>query len=254
MTRLLSLRTTLQVELEVLRKEKKITVASEVKAVFDLSRCEASKTPVMSDLIEHKVEDHNALKKRSIRRFGSLDFGRQLESRSNEDEEDDSEDGEDDEDCDDESDDGNTPTYTVPTPKKVPSWNATESTKKDTTPSYTAPEKKEPKVDVSAGVFVLTGFSGGISIGASTYSGKATFFSQGGVAGACGTVRQDSDHVVAIDSSMYEGGNFCDKTIAVTRVSTGKSIHCTGADECPGCPSVQSLDLSIGAFNASQKN
>ncbi|EGG09855.1 uncharacterized protein MELLADRAFT_34324, partial [Melampsora larici-populina 98AG31] len=53
MTRLLTLRTALQSELELLRKEKKITVASEVEAVFDLSSCEASKTPVMSDLIEH---------------------------------------------------------------------------------------------------------------------------------------------------------------------------------------------------------
>lgn len=53
MTRLLSLRTTLQAELESLRKEKKITVASEVEVVFDFSDCEASQSPIMSDLIEH---------------------------------------------------------------------------------------------------------------------------------------------------------------------------------------------------------
>ncbi|KAH9813750.1 tRNA synthetases class I-domain-containing protein [Melampsora americana] len=53
MTRLLCLRTTLQAELELLRKEKKITVASEVEVVFDFSGCEASRTPVMADLIQH---------------------------------------------------------------------------------------------------------------------------------------------------------------------------------------------------------
>lgn len=82
------------------------------------------------------------------------------------------------------------------------------------------------------------------------YRGKATFFSQGGSPGACGKVHEDSDYVVAIQSQMYDDGKFCGKTILVTRKSTGKSIKCLAADECPGCPSDQSLDLSIAAFNA----
>lgn len=221
-------------------------------------------------LVERSDIEDLTFDKRSDRRFGTLDFSQNLKSRANED---DTEDEDDDGECDDESDDESDsssddqttdassksknatedstgPTYTAPTPKKVSAWTAPES--KKTTPSPPTP-KKESKLSVSAGVSVSTG--GGSSSSdsytkASTYSGKATFFSQGGVAGACGTVHQDSDYVVAIDASMYEGGKFCGKTIAVTRVSTGKTIHCIGADECPGCPTVQSLDLSIAAFNA----
>lgn len=269
----------------------------------------------MNTLVERSRVEHLAsLNKRSLRRFGTLDFGNTLQSRSNEDEEDDDEDDEeDDEDCDDESEsDSNTsttsptssntaqntsvPSYTVASPKKVPSWTKSNEVKnttpapkkteptanvsdtsvpaytvsspkkvpswkksnedKNTTPSYTAPKKtEETPVKASAEVSVSTGSGSsssytGTSAGVTTYSGKATFFSQGGVAGACGTVHQDSDYVVAIDASMYEGGKFCGKTIAVTRVSTGKTIHCVGADECPECPSVHSLDLSIAAFNA----
>ncbi|KNZ53607.1 uncharacterized protein VP01_318g5 [Puccinia sorghi] len=84
----------------------------------------------------------------------------------------------------------------------------------------------------------------------SSYHGKATFFSQDGNPGACGKTHQDSDFVVAIQSEMYGGGKFCGKTIIVTRKSTGHSIKCVAADECPGCPTDQSLDLSIAAFNA----
>lgn len=83
-----------------------------------------------------------------------------------------------------------------------------------------------------------------------SYHGKATFFSQDSNPGACGKTHQDSDYIVAIQSEMYGGGKFCGKTILVTRKSTGHSIKCIAADECPGCPTEQSLDLSIGAFNA----
>lgn len=85
---------------------------------------------------------------------------------------------------------------------------------------------------------------------AGSYHGKATFFSQDGNPGACGKTHQDSDYIVAIQSEMYEGGKFCGKTVVVTRKSTGQSIRCIAADACPGCPSNQSLDLSIAAFNA----
>ncbi|KAG0140903.1 hypothetical protein CROQUDRAFT_664576 [Cronartium quercuum f. sp. fusiforme G11] len=92
-----------------------------------------------------------------------------------------------------------------------------------------------------------TSTSGG---GSNVYNGKATFFYQGGAAGACGTVHLDSDYVVAIQSSLYDNGKYCGKKIRVTRTSTGQSVTCVGADECPSCSSASSLDLSVAAFNA----
>ncbi|OAV94594.1 hypothetical protein PTTG_03809 [Puccinia triticina 1-1 BBBD Race 1] len=82
------------------------------------------------------------------------------------------------------------------------------------------------------------------------YHGKATFYSQDGNPGACGATHQDTDYIVAIQSQIYDGGKFCGKTIVVTRKSTGQSINCIAADECPGCPTDHSLDLSEGAFKA----
>ncbi|MBW0522733.1 hypothetical protein O181_062448 [Austropuccinia psidii MF-1] len=86
--------------------------------------------------------------------------------------------------------------------------------------------------------------------GGNVYQGKATFFSQGGVAGACGNKHKDSDYVVAIQSNMYSQGELCGKNISITRPSTGRTIFCLAADECPGCPSSTSLDLSVAAFKA----
>lgn len=82
------------------------------------------------------------------------------------------------------------------------------------------------------------------------YQGKATFFYQEGNPGACGKVHDDSAFIVAIQSKMYDDGKHCGKTVMITRKSTGKTIKAIAADECPGCPTGQSLDLSVGAFNA----
>eukprot|EP00918_Siedleckia_nematoides_P050084 GHVU01109628.1.p1 GENE.GHVU01109628.1~~GHVU01109628.1.p1 ORF type:complete len:283 (-),score=16.44 GHVU01109628.1:146-946(-) len=109
---------------------------------------------------------------------------------------------------------------------------------------YAKPDSSSDSVSVSVGSSV------GVSVSTDTFSGTATFFSQGGVAGACGTVHKDSDYVVAIQTAMYKGGQYCGKKITITRTSTGKSIQAVAADECPGCRTAQSLDLSIGAFDA----
>ncbi|KAI9609479.1 hypothetical protein H4Q26_007436 [Puccinia striiformis f. sp. tritici PST-130] len=66
----------------------------------------------------------------------------------------------------------------------------------------------------------------------------------------CGKTHQDSDYIVPF-KGMY-GGTFAAR-LSVTRVSTGQSIECVAADECPGCPSTYSLDLSTGAFNALER-
>ncbi|AFR97767.2 hypothetical protein C343_05916 [Cryptococcus neoformans C23] len=86
--------------------------------------------------------------------------------------------------------------------------------------------------------------------------GYATFFSQGGVAGECGTVHSDDDYVIAIDSNGwwqdYESNDsspYCGKHITLTNTNNGKSVTAVVADVCPTCETANSLDLSIGAFN-----
>lgn len=84
--------------------------------------------------------------------------------------------------------------------------------------------------------------------------GKATFFYQGGAYGACGIIHQDSDKIVALEMSRYGGGSNnapdCGRQVEVTNVANGKSVIATVADACPGCANFNSLDLSVGAFDA----
>ncbi|GAA5981195.1 hypothetical protein JCM10908_004017 [Rhodotorula pacifica] len=82
-----------------------------------------------------------------------------------------------------------------------------------------------------------------------SYSGQATFYTQGGVAGSCGTVHGDGDYIVAMNVAQVDGGSHCGQTVHITNTATGASISATVADTCPGC-SYGSLDLSTGAFGA----
>lgn len=82
------------------------------------------------------------------------------------------------------------------------------------------------------------------------YSGEATWFTQDDNAGACGTVHADSDYVVALDSAFYGNGGYCGRGVTITNTANGKTVSATVADECPGCSSEYSLDLSVGAFEA----
>jgi len=86
------------------------------------------------------------------------------------------------------------------------------------------------------------------SSSSSTYTGYATFFTQGGVAGACGTVHSDSDYIIALDSAMYGSGEYCGKSLTIHY--NGKSVTATVADECPTCASSTSIDLSVAAFTS----
>jgi hypothetical protein len=83
------------------------------------------------------------------------------------------------------------------------------------------------------------------------HSGSATWFTQNGVAGACGTVHQDSDFIVALDSRIYGTywkSGYCGKSIVITEKSTGKTATATVADECPTCDSDGSIDMSVALF------
>ncbi|KIJ32815.1 hypothetical protein M422DRAFT_183951, partial [Sphaerobolus stellatus SS14] len=77
---------------------------------------------------------------------------------------------------------------------------------------------------------------------------SATFFFQNGVAGACGTVHKDTDHVVALQTSQYANGVQCGRTITITDNATGKTAVGTVADECPTCDGSGSIDLSESLF------
>ncbi|GAA5846797.1 hypothetical protein JCM3766R1_006315 [Sporobolomyces carnicolor] len=92
------------------------------------------------------------------------------------------------------------------------------------------------------------------SAAVTTYKGEATYFFQGGVAGACGNVNPDSALIVALDYRLYgdlgKVSKYCGKSLTITNTANGKSVQATVADACPTCSSKYSLDLSEAAFGA----
>jgi rare lipoprotein A (peptidoglycan hydrolase) len=60
--------------------------------------------------------------------------------------------------------------------------------------------------------------------------------------------------VVALALARYGTGSNnapdCGRKVVVTNDKNGKSVTATVADACPGCKNYNSLDLSVGAFNA----
>ncbi|KAF7792963.1 hypothetical protein EIP86_004066 [Pleurotus ostreatoroseus] len=89
---------------------------------------------------------------------------------------------------------------------------------------------------------------------ADTHAGKATWFYQNGVAGACGTVHAETDKIIALDTALYGNtgvqSQYCGKSLIITNKSNGKTVTATVADACPTCESADSIDLSQGAFEA----
>ncbi|KAH7913711.1 plant expansin [Hygrophoropsis aurantiaca] len=119
-------------------------------------------------------------------------------------------------------------------------------------PSSTSPP---PKTSSHAAQTSSGSSSGGSSDSSgTTYTGGfATWFTQNGVAGACGTVHQDTDLIVALDQNMYgnSGGKsqYCGKSVEIYNESTpGRSVQAIVADDCPTCTNSESLDLSEQAF------
>ncbi|WWC60313.1 uncharacterized protein I303_102883 [Kwoniella dejecticola CBS 10117] len=113
------------------------------------------------------------------------------------------------------------------------------------TPTETSSAAAETSSAASSG-----GSSGDVMTG-----GYATYFYQGGNAGACGTVHSDSDKVIAIDTNGWwqdtsSASPYCGKYITLTNTNNGKSVTAMVADACPSCVSDNSLDLSVGAFTA----
>lgn len=119
-----------------------------------------------------------------------------------------------------------------------------------TVPSHTSTKPTAVSTNhVSSHTTALTTQSTGTSnfIG----GGVITYFFQNGVAGACGTVHQDTDMICALDSARYNNGEFCGREITIeANDTTGQKriINVTVADECPTCKNSNSIDLSLGAF------
>ncbi|GAA6030094.1 hypothetical protein JCM8097_009252 [Rhodosporidiobolus ruineniae] len=84
--------------------------------------------------------------------------------------------------------------------------------------------------------------------------GKATFFYQMGAYGACGKIHADSDKIVALAIARYGSGSNnapdCGRQVEIKNDATGATVTATVADACPGCANYNSLDLSVGAFDA----
>ncbi|KAJ7348499.1 RlpA-like double-psi beta-barrel-protein domain-containing protein-containing protein [Mycena albidolilacea] len=83
----------------------------------------------------------------------------------------------------------------------------------------------------------------------------ASFYDPNGGTGACGSVLQNSDFIVALGEDTWANGAHCGATVPVTY--NGHSISVTVADRCPGCNSLHgahSIDLSRGAISALDSN
>lgn len=83
---------------------------------------------------------------------------------------------------------------------------------------------------------------------AKRYTGKATFYYQGGNAGSCGQTNSDDSYIAALSSNVSPDSN-CGRKIKVTNQDTGATVEVTAADTCPTCDD-DSLDLSKAAFDA----
>ncbi|KAN0123753.1 RlpA-like double-psi beta-barrel-containing domain containing protein [Russula decolorans] len=111
-----------------------------------------------------------------------------------------------------------------------------------TTPT-SAPHKSSTSAPPAQTSSTGSGSGGDVHTG-----GQATFFTQNGNPGACGTVHQDSDLICALDSSLYSR-SLCGKSVHITNTVTQDSVTVVVADECPTCLNYNSIDLSTGAFD-----
>ncbi|KAM5535891.1 hypothetical protein V8D89_010509 [Ganoderma adspersum] len=80
-----------------------------------------------------------------------------------------------------------------------------------------------------------------------THSGRGTFFEVG--LGACGKVNKDSDHIVAISSSIFGSGGNCDQFMEIKNTKNGKTAFGLVRDSCPGCGSGDT-DMSPSLFQS----
>uniref|UniRef100_A0A5K1K2L7 Eburicol 14 alpha-demethylase n=1 Tax=Ganoderma boninense TaxID=34458 RepID=A0A5K1K2L7_9APHY len=78
-------------------------------------------------------------------------------------------------------------------------------------------------------------------------TGRGTFFEVG--LGACGQVNTDSDHIVAIPSSLFDGGMHCEQTVLIENMENGMTAVADVRDSCPGC-GADDIDMSPSLFES----
>lgn len=113
-----------------------------------------------------------------------------------------------------------------------------------TTATLTTSSKASPTVAADLTKVTSGSYSGGF----------ATYYYQGGNAGACGEKKQDGDLIAAIDFRRYGKTNakslLCGARLTVTNTKNGKSVNVIVKDACPTCENENSVDLSEAAFLA----
>ncbi|KAF7338881.1 hypothetical protein MSAN_02211300 [Mycena sanguinolenta] len=88
--------------------------------------------------------------------------------------------------------------------------------------------------------------SGGSTPFPTNYTGIATFYDPNGGIGACGTILQNNDFVVALGTGLWDGGSHCGQTINVSY--QGKIIQVVVEDLCLGCQA-NGFALAEGALD-----
>ncbi|KAG7449645.1 uncharacterized protein BT62DRAFT_928372 [Guyanagaster necrorhizus] len=80
-------------------------------------------------------------------------------------------------------------------------------------------------------------------------TGEATYFYLG--VGNCGydDSGKDSEYIIALDSTTYGSGEYCNTYVSITDTSTGVTEKGLVRDSCPSC-GVGSIDMSTGLFTA----
>lgn len=63
----------------------------------------------------------------------------------------------------------------------------------------------------------------------STYTGIATWYTQNGNAGACGTVNPDSARIIALYTSAYANGDNCGRSVVIKNLDDGTQTTATVA-------------------------
>ncbi|BGP26036.1 expansin family protein [Rhodotorula toruloides] len=143
------------------------------------------------------------------------------------------------------------PPTTTTTMAAATSVKATTTTREavQTTTSQPAQTTSPPSSSTSQAASSTTS-----SAPVAQFTGRATYFYQYGAAGACGNYNPDTASIVALDSRLYgnmgQRSQYCGRALTITNTANGKSVVATVADACPGCSSMYSLDLSLGAFEA----
>ncbi|KAF7305677.1 hypothetical protein HMN09_00821400 [Mycena chlorophos] len=111
-----------------------------------------------------------------------------------------------------------------------------------------------PSINVAstAAAPVLCLGSAGGGTGGQSFTGLATYYYPNGGTGACGTVLQNSDFIVALGTAHWDNGAHCGETVSVQYKST--TIQVKVEDLCPGCQGTNGIDLSSGAMAALDPN